>query len=466
MKPLRWGLRLRIFLFFAAFWVAATAAVAAALWLGWGRGAGADGFVLAGVVASLALLALSAGIWWLFDAHVALPVERLAAGLRAGTHGGAGPARDAARYLGDLAPAAAEAAGRLGMAEFAAAQRVAEATAALAAERARLTSVLSELPVATVLIGADRRIALYDGQAAAVLTRVGSPRLGAPITDYLEADSLEAAFRAASTGEARFVAALAGGIASSPARLRRLGSDGSALLILEEVAPLQPTDARPLVYDFTLLDRAPEPVLERRALGDLACVVFDTETTGLDPAVDALVQVAALRVLCGRQVPGERFETLVDPGRPIPRSATQVHGIGNDRVAGAPSPREAAERLADFARDAVLVAHNAPFDIGFLNRAGGVWDHPVLDTVLLSAVLFGTGESHSLDALCDRLGVVIPAERRHTAMGDAEATAEAFRRMLPMLEARGLSTFGEVVAETRRHGRLLADLNAPSGARA
>lgn len=465
MKP-RWGLRLRIFLFFAALWTAATTSVIAALWLGYARGGGAQGFVLAGVAAGLALLALSTLAWRVFDAHVAVPVERLAAGLRAGAHGGPGPAEDAARYLGDLAPAAAAAAGRLGAAEIAAARRVAEATESLAAERARLTAVLSRLPVATVLIGPDRRIALYDGQAAALLAQAGAPRLGAPITDYLEAAPLEAAFRAAVAGEAQFVATLTGGMARSTARLRSLGSDGSALLVLEQAETLQPDEARPLVYDFSLLERAPDPVLERRALGDLACVVFDTETTGLDPACDALVQVAALRVLGCRQVPGERFETLVDPGRPIPATATRVHGIDNARVAGAPTPREAADRLAGFARDAVLVAHNAPFDIGFLNRAGGVWDHPVLDTVLLSAVLFGTGESHSLDALCDRLGVAIPPERRHTAMGDAEATAEAFCRMLPMLEARGLRTFGDVVAETRCHGRLLADLNAPSAARA
>lgn len=460
MSPLRWSLRLRIFLFFVALWAAATAAVAGALWLGWARGGGAAGFVLAGVASGFALLALSAMVWRLFDAHVAVPVERLAAGLRAGTHGGAGPDMETARFLGDLGEAAAQAADKLGAAEMAAARRVAETTAALSAERERLTALLSELPVATVLIGPDRRIALYDGQAAALLARAGVPRLGAPITDYLDGAPIEAAYADAAGGEARFEAVLAGSGARAPARLRRLDGDGSALLILDEAAALAPEDARPLVYDFTLLERAPEPVLENRALHDLACVVLDTETTGLDPTRDALVQIAALRVLCGRPVPGERFETLVDPGRPIPATATRVHGIGDADVAGAPDAATAVAQLGDFARDAVLVAHNAPFDLRFLTRAGGDWRHPVLDTVLLSAVLFGTGEAHSLDALCARLGIEIPEARRHTAMGDTEATAEAFCRMLPMLEAKGLKTFGDLVAETRRHGRLLADLNA------
>lgn len=90
---------------------------------------------------------------------------------------------------------------------------------------------------------------------------------------------------------------------------------------------------------------------------------------------------------------------------------------------------------------------------------GVEWQHPILDTVLLSAVLFGASETHTLDALCDRLGITIPETLRHTALGDAVATAEALVRMLPMLMARDLKTFGDVISETRKHGRLLEDLN-------
>jgi DNA polymerase-3 subunit epsilon len=111
----------------------------------------------------------------------------------------------------------------------------------------------------------------------------------------------------------------------------------------------------------------------------------------------------------------------------------------------------------------VIVAHNAPFDMAFLRRHGArmqrQWDHPILDTVLVSAVLFGTTETHTLDALCTRLGVTIPPELRHTAMGDARATAEVLLRMLPMLEAQGVATFGQLLEETRKHGRLLKDMN-------
>src|SRR5690606_2091540 len=125
---------------------------------------------------------------------------------------------------------------------------------------------------------------------------------------------------------------------------------------------------------------------------------------GLLPAEgDEIVQIAALRIVNGRRVAGEVFETLVDPGRAIPALSTRVHGITQQMVAGAPVIARAGRALHDFARGAVLIAHNAPFDMAFLRRheaaIGARFDHPVLDTVLLSAVLFGRQEDHSLDAL-------------------------------------------------------------------
>ncbi len=83
----------------------------------------------------------------------------------------------------------------------------------------------------------------------------------------------------------------------------------------------------------------------------------------------------------------------------------------------------------------------------------------MLDTVLLSAVIYGQHEVHSLDALTHRLGITIPEEARHTAIGDTVATADAFLKLMPMLSGRGLTTFGAVLGEVRRHGRLLKDLN-------
>lgn len=221
---------------------------------------------------------------------------------------------------------------------------------------------------------------------------------------------------------------------------------------------------RQVVYDFELLSKSRSAAVAETRLEDLTLVVFDTETTGLNPASDEIVQIAAVRIVNGKRVEGEVFDTLVDPGRPIPPGSTEVHGITDQMVRGAPSVAEAARQFHDFARGAVLVAHNAPFDLEFLRRTepvtGRAFDHPVLDTVLISAVVYGQLDEHNLDSLCARLGIVIPESARHTAIGDTVATADAFLRLVPMLRAKGLNTFGDVLTEMRRHGRLLKDANA------
>lgn len=227
------------------------------------------------------------------------------------------------------------------------------------------------------------------------------------------------------------------------------------------VAPI----TRRVVYDFDLLFKPHAAALSETPLENLTYVVFDSETTGLLPDEgDEICQIAGLRLVNGRRVAGEVFDTLVNPGRAIPPKATAVHGITDAMVADAPGVVEAVRRFHRFAEGAVLIAHNAPFDMSFLKRReaeiGRAFDHPILDTVLLSAVVYGQTEVHSLDALSRRLGITIPEEARHTALGDTIATAEAFLKLLPMLKGKGLASFGDVLAEVRKHGRLLEDLNA------
>lgn len=222
--------------------------------------------------------------------------------------------------------------------------------------------------------------------------------------------------------------------------------------------------ARKVVYDFDLLAPSRTDALADQRLDRLTYVVFDSETTGLNPRQgDEIVQLAAVRIVNGRRVEGEVFDTLVNPGRPIPAVSTDVHGITDAMVADAPGVLEVVRRFHKFAEGAVLIAHNAPFDMEFLRRVEGQlgvhFDMPVLDTVLLSAVVYGQHEVHSLDALSHRLGITIPEEDRHTAIGDTVATADAFLKLMPMLAGRGLDTFGAVLTEVRKHGRLLKDLN-------
>lgn len=222
--------------------------------------------------------------------------------------------------------------------------------------------------------------------------------------------------------------------------------------------------ARKVVYDFELLSPARTDKLAEARLDRLTYVVFDSETTGLNPRQgDELVQLAAVRIVNGRRVEGEVFDTLINPGRPIPAVSTDVHGITDAMVADAPGVADVVRQFHKFAEGAVLIAHNAPFDMEFLRRLerqiGQTFDMPVLDTVLLSAVIYGQHEVHSLDALTHRLGITIPEEARHTAIGDTVATADAFLKLVPMLAGRGLATFGDVLTEVRKHGRLLSDLN-------
>ena len=222
--------------------------------------------------------------------------------------------------------------------------------------------------------------------------------------------------------------------------------------------------ARKVVYDFELLSPARTDQLAEARLDRLTYVVFDSETTGLNPRQgDEIVQLAAVRIVNGRRVEGEVFDTLVNPGRKIPAVSTEVHGITDAMVADAPPVADVVRRFHKFAEGAVLIAHNAPFDMEFLRRVEGQiglrFDMPVLDTVLLSAVVYGQHEVHSLDALTHRLGITIPEEARHTALGDTLATADAFLKLVPMLAGRGHATFGAVLTEVRKHGRLLKDLN-------
>ena len=464
------GLRPRIFLFFCLMATGGAVLAAVALFFGWSRAEenlATGPFLTALVIFVFLNTGLLAAIWLLFDENLAKPIEKLASDLRLRAHPGLDREVDveAARYLGDLAPAVRAASKTMSRGLLDSAEQVARETERLRSETSRLTALLTEIPVAIILLNPAFEIVVYDGQAAEVLTRIAPPRLKAPLTDYFDPESLTEARRilAETGGEASVRLEDLGRTLAFDARIKPLGANGYILTIDGDTLGLSPGSPRPLVYDFDLLETAAAADISSARLRDLCLVAFDTETTGLSPQTDDVVQIGAVRILNGRIVNGEIFDTYVDPGRPIPPASTRIHGVTDDDVAGAPDFVSAGRKLHHFCRDAVLVAHNAPFDIAFLKRfeaeMGVAWTHPVLDTVLLSAVLFGTTGDHALDALCDRLAIPVRPASRHTALGDARMTAEALVRMIPLLEAQGHATFGAVISETRRHGRLLQDLN-------
>ncbi len=663
------SLRLRIFLFFALLALGGSALVVSGLILGYirlGEDHALSSFVIAGAVAVLAIVGLTTWVWVLFDEHVARPVERLAAEMRARAHTDVEDGIDhrTARYLGDLAPAAAAVASNLTETRNAMALAVGRETARLNSEKTRLETLLAEVPDGVMFCTPTHNIALYNGHSRDILGDTEALGLGRPVSGLLRMGPIQQAYdRLAAKGgdegtdilvstsasarllEARMrllwlegqetdkpgyvltlrdvsgdlevlaardhlLTRLLDGVqtalpdlADTPAKAAlstlsadvatekaqtdtawwpmedlsaedlgaglaaRLGRKGVALgcdlgdtglrcdgfaitRMLERLAldwsnagasgliltlasetpdcavlsleadatapaaadvdgwletPLSPgmvrfagqdvlrchgtrlsvepagpnrvalrfalpmADPKPVgpmrsvLYDFDLLNAAIPDDLAQAALSSLSFVVFDTETTGLNPQVDEVCQIAAVRVVNGKLVDGERFDMLVNPGRKIPAASTEVHHITNEMVADAPDVGEALARFHRFAEGCVLVAHNAPFDMAFLRRRereiGKRFDQPILDTVLCSAILYGQSAEHTLDALCDRLSIVIPEADRHTAIGDAIGTGDAFRKMIPMLEAAELPNLGALIKAFDRHSRLIEHLN-------
>lgn len=207
--------------------------------------------------------------------------------------------------------------------------------------------------------------------------------------------------------------------------------------------------ARPELYDF---DRLNPPMhleeLGGKALKDLTFVVFDTETTGLKPSEgDEIISIAGVRVSGGTVDEDRAYSRLVHPGKKIPKASIRFHGITDDMVAGEPPVGEVLPSFKEFVGEAVLVAHNAAFDMRFLKlkeEATGIrFDNMVLDSLLLSVFLDAESRNHSLDAIAERMGVEVSG--RHTALGDSIVTAKVFLRMLDMMEARGITTLRQAV---------------------
>lgn len=222
----------------------------------------------------------------------------------------------------------------------------------------------------------------------------------------------------------------------------------------ETVSPPVPVASRPEFYDFDLFDRHDESLewLDR-PLSELTFTVFDTETTGLQPTRgDEIISVGAVRAVNGRLLRQETFERLVDPQRRVPPTATAVHGLTREMLDGKPTIDTVLPEFARYAADTVLVGHNVSFDLQFLrlkeSRTGVRFTQPVLDTLLLDAVIHPDHAEHSLEAIAARLGVEVVD--RHSALGDALVTGEVFLRLMTLMQQQGSKTLGDVVQASRR----------------
>ena len=367
---------------------------------------------------------------------------------------------------------------RLLDAQLAAAQAAAaQLETQIAHDRQWLEAILHDLSDAVLVLDENFRLLLCNARAHALLAPcglVGLRRDAGNLVDLASADAVFAAARSA--GHASAGMRLRDGRGPFDARIAWIGDATRGHVYAVTLggwsggAPPQRVPARPEFYDFDLvrLRAVPDAVAER-PLSALAYCVFDLETTGLDIAGDQIVSVGAVRALGARVLAGETFSTLVNPGRPIPPASTAIHGIDDAAVAGAPAPAEAIARLKDFAHDAILVAHNAAFDLSFVRRAaqegGYVFDNPPFDTLLIARWLFPNLPDHSLDALGKLLGV--DPGQRHSALDDARATAAIFAKLLDMCAARGISNYGELSAasnmalDMRRAAHQLSQAGGP-----
>ena len=164
-------------------------------------------------------------------------------------------------------------------------------------------------------------------------------------------------------------------------------------------------------------------------------IVLDTETTGLDPrGGDRVVEIGCVELI-GCVPSGQEFHCYINPLRAMPPGAQAVHGLSEAFLKDHPCFPEHAPRLLAFIGDAHVIAHNAPFDIGFLDHEFGRCGHPALtmtraiDTIMLARARL-PGAKHSLDALCVRYGIDRAARVKHGALVDARLLAEVYIELI------------------------------------
>jgi DNA polymerase III epsilon subunit family exonuclease len=188
-------------------------------------------------------------------------------------------------------------------------------------------------------------------------------------------------------------------------------------------------------------------------------VVVDLETTGLRPGTSQICEIGAVRVR-GLELESE-FETLVDPGMPLGPGVEALTGLSNRQLRGAPPPSVAVRRFLAFAGDSVLVAHNARFDLAFLDReavrlTGSRLAAPVVDTVALARrLLAGRVPRASLAQLSHWVGTSV--QPCHRALPDAQATAEVLLALIGIAQERGAETVADLVALSATRTRRVWD---------
>ena len=175
-------------------------------------------------------------------------------------------------------------------------------------------------------------------------------------------------------------------------------------------------------------------------------VVFDIETTGFSPVNNRIIEIGAVKVSGGAIT--DRYSTFVNPGVPIPFEIEKLTSINDSMVMDSPSIETILPEFLAFCEDAVMVAHNANFDMSFImenaRRLGIQKKFTYVDTLGIARILLPHQAKHTLDAVAKTLGISL--ENHHRAVDDAECTAEIFVKFIPMLKDRGADTLAKVNA--------------------
>jgi DNA polymerase-3 subunit epsilon len=312
----------------------------------------------------------------------------------------------------------------------------------------RLAAVLAAVSEPLIVVTASGQVSLVNRAAREAL---GEERvaLGTSVFAALVREPVETALAAARA---------AGGSAKAPletvnghrfeARISLFENGEGAVITL----PREHTGgAGDVAHDLSLHDLPPSapPPDESTLLTELPVTVLDLETTGLDPARDRIVAIGAVRMHGPAIFRASTFDCLVNPGVPIPRASTAIHGIGDSTVAAVPSIAVHLPKLMDLVSGRVVVGHSIGFDLKTLSaeaaRAGLPWEAPLaLDTLQIVAALDPREEALDLEHVVVRHGLAVLG--RHTALGDALMTAELWRLVIARLADRGVRTLGEAQA--------------------
>ncbi|MDO9536671.1 MAG: exonuclease domain-containing protein [Bacillota bacterium] len=193
---------------------------------------------------------------------------------------------------------------------------------------------------------------------------------------------------------------------------------------------------------------SPEKINWDQNLMDASYVVFDTETTGLQPfRGDRIISLGGVVVENGEIRKDKTYEQLINPQRPIPTTASEITGITTPMVSDKPTLFEVLPDFLDFVGNRILIAHSATFDIAFLNI--GLCQlapirilNPVIDTYLLSYSILPDMIEYSLESLAKRYEINI--KDRHTVLGDSFMTAEVFLNLLKQLTEKGIFTLNQL----------------------